>query len=72
MGFDTFEKAGDFLYKCKTCGKEVPSGIINLSGHWADCTGKSFTEGLMKKAEQTNGRLTLLDIEELQTQLTNT
>ncbi len=40
MGFDTFERVRDFVYKCKTCGKEVPSGIVNISSHWAECTGK--------------------------------
>ena len=57
MGFDSFEKVRNFTYKCKTCSKEVPSGIVNISSHWTECTGKFFTEELMKKAEETKGRL---------------
>ncbi len=66
MGFGTFEKVRDFVYKCKTCGQEVPSGIVSISGHWSECTGKFFTQELMKKAEETKGKLTPLDIAELQ------
>jgi len=48
MGLDTFERIGDYLYRCKTCGKEVESGIINISGHWAECTGKGLVENIKK------------------------
>ena len=42
MVFDTFEKVRDFLYRFKTCGEEVPSGIFNLSSHLDKCTGKKL------------------------------
>lgn len=71
MGFDTFEKIGDFLYRCKTCGKEVHSGIFSMSGHWAECTGKVFTSLLMDKAQEKNGKLTVEDIEEIKSKTDN-
>lgn len=40
MVFDTFEKVRESVYRCKTCGEEVPGGIFNLSSHWNKCTGK--------------------------------
>jgi hypothetical protein len=46
-GDDSFIHIGDGLFKCKGCGEEVPSGIFNLSGHWAKCTGKEFTQTLL-------------------------
>lgn len=45
MGF-TFIK--DYLFKCDTCGKEVPSGITNLANHWAECYGKDTIDNLHK------------------------
>ncbi len=65
MGLDTFEKAGDFLYKCKTCGAEVPSGIFSISGHWAECSGKGFVEGMKKMREEKGSALEISDIDEL-------
>lgn len=57
MCFDTFELIGehdkdDFstprFYSCKTCSTVVPSGIVNLSGHWAECTGKQTMDNVHK------------------------
>lgn len=50
-GDESFEKIGEGMYRCKGCGAEVPSGIFNISGHWAVCTGKQFTENLMQQME---------------------
>ena len=65
MGFDTFEKVKEFVFRCKTCGEEVPSGIVNISGHWTKCTGKEFTQAIMKRAEETNGKLTELEVAQI-------
>jgi len=50
MSLDSFEKVRDFVYRCKTCGEEVPAGIINISGHWAKCTGKDKMDFINKVA----------------------
>jgi len=55
-GVDTFERIGEHLFKCTTCGKEVPSGIINISGHWASCSGKE----LMDKIHAADKRIRLM------------
>lgn len=52
-GFELIgEPSDDFsvprFYKCTTCGATVPSGIINLSGHWAECGGKEMVEAVKK------------------------
>jgi len=52
-------------YKCETCGKEMPTGIITISAHWSECEGKGFYEALLKKAEEKKGRLTKEDIDEI-------
>lgn len=65
MGFDTFEKVKEFVFRCKTCREEVPSGIVNISSHWAKCTGKEFTQAIMKRAEETNGKLTELEVSQM-------
>ena len=62
MSFDSFRLIREGVLQCKTCGREVPSGIFNISGHWAECTGKDFTKAVMQKAERTNGRLSEFDI----------
>lgn len=51
---ETFEQVSEFIFKCKTCGKEIPAGIFNISGHWAECTAKSFNEALIKKEKKVN------------------
>ena len=43
-----FTKIKEFLFKCDTCGKEVESGIINISGHWAECAGKQTMDSVNK------------------------
>ena len=45
---DTFERIGEHLFRCKTCGAEVESGIINISGHWVNCSGKRQFDNIMK------------------------
>ena len=47
-GMDSFGSIGEHLFRCKDCGAEVESGIINISGHWAECSGKSVVENVMK------------------------
>lgn len=53
-GFEliTNVREGDFttlrFYKCTTCGEVLPSGIITLSGHWAECTGKGMMDNIHK------------------------
>ena len=59
-----FELIGNNTVKCKTCGKEMPTGIIGISGHWVQCTGKGFYKALMEKAVHED--LTVEDIEKLQ------
>lgn len=46
IGEHTFDAPRYF--KCVTCGATVPSGIINLSGHWAECAGKGVMENVNK------------------------
>lgn len=60
-----FEKLDNGFFMCKTCGEQVPSGIVNISGHWVECTGKGFTDALMEQAEKTNGKLDIKDVEDL-------
>jgi len=53
----------DNTHTCETCGKEIPTGILNISSHWAECGGKGFYESLLKMAEEKEGKLTEEDIE---------
>ena len=41
--FDTLR-----FYRCTTCNAVIPSGIINLSGHWAECAGKGMMDNIHK------------------------
>jgi len=59
-----FEQIADHLFKCETCGKIVESGIVNISGHWAECSGKQFAEGLLELMIN-KGKVTTQDIEKL-------
>ena len=59
-----FELIGNNTVKCKTCGKEMLTGIIGISGHWVECTGKNFHTALMKMAEKK--KIKTEDIEKLQ------
>lgn len=68
MGFDSFEDAGRFKVKCKTCGEVVPTGICSLSEHWNNCTGKGFKESLIERRTEL-GKLTINDVEELMDKL---
>lgn len=43
-----FEQIGEHLFKCSHCNAEIKSGIINISGHWANCAGKPTIENVYK------------------------
>ena len=60
-----FKEIGGNQFECNNCKMVVPSGIFNISGHWADCEGKEFTKALIDK-RTTSGKLTLNDVDELQ------
>lgn len=60
MGFTQIERN---LFKCDTCGEEVPSGIANISGHWVRCEGKEFSKELFSSF--ISGTLSLSKLEEL-------
>ena len=47
-GLDRFETIGKHLLRCKDCGQEVPSGIMNISEHWTKCGGKQQMDNIMK------------------------
>lgn len=68
MCFQDFELLTDkeFTVRCKTCGEEMPTGIVNLSTHWSNCSGKGFHDAIMDLANKTGGKLTLTDVTELQ------
>ena len=36
-------------WDCPTCGKHLPSGIVGIAKHWADCGGKNFHKELQEK-----------------------
>lgn len=36
-------------WDCPSCGKNLPSGIIGISNHWAECGGKKFQTELQAK-----------------------
>lgn len=61
--FLDFEQVGEFLFKCKNCGEEIPSGIANVSSHWVKCGGKNFYNGLMNVANGKDGKINLEDVE---------
>ena len=63
--FSSFELIGDHKVKCKTCGEEMPTGIITISNHWCNCTGKGFYNDLMEEAERKNGEVSLEFVEQL-------
>ena len=56
--------------KCCTCGQLVPRGILNLSGHWCDCTGKDFYKAL-DQTYQVNNNLTIEDVDKLRDKFLN-
>jgi hypothetical protein len=53
------------FYICPECGHK-DSGIIDVSTHWVNCTGKKFHDNLIKEREKGNP-LTIEKIEELKT-----
>ena len=63
MSLDTFERVGEYMFRCKTCGQEVPSGIINISSHWAECSGKEqmkYIQNLADMSMPTDQKITEL------------
>lgn len=64
-----FKQVGRWLWECETCGAHVESGIINLSGHWAECAGKGFTKALIEQAGQ--DPISERDVEKLKDQHLN-
>lgn len=52
MGFELIGEHPTFdtprFYKCTTCEAVIPSGIINISGHWAECAGKGMMDAIHK------------------------
>lgn len=65
---DSFEKVQDGIYKCKTCGEQLSSGIMNISSHWDGCTGKEFSDAMMDMAKDKNGNIQASDLDRLQKQ----
>ena len=52
------------IWECLNCGALLNSGIITLSNHWADCTGKEFMKDLTKLKEDKNLNIdTLQDLQ---------
>ena len=45
---ESFEKIAPFNYRCKDCGKEGLSGIVQISEHWSKCTGRKFYNSLIR------------------------
>jgi hypothetical protein len=45
MGYYPVE-GQEFMRECVTCGAIVPTGIISLSGHWAECGGKGLVDSI--------------------------
>lgn len=58
---DRFKHIGENKFQCSSCGEVVPSGIINISGHWAKCEGKEFSDALINRREL-SGKITLQDV----------
>lgn len=44
-------------YKCNACGEVFPSGIVTLSRHWAECSGKGFMKDI--KSLHQEGKLSV-------------
>ena len=44
---DWIEFVDDHI-ECKICGARVETGIINVSGHWAECAGKETMTEIYK------------------------
>lgn len=51
--------------RCKTCNIMIPSGIVSMSNHWSQCSGKEFYDDLMNLFHNTNGNVTPEHIDEL-------
>lgn len=46
-----FTLISEHTVKCDTCGKELPTGIIGISSHWAECAGKAQMDFVNKVAK---------------------
>ncbi len=65
MSFQDFDLIEDNRkVRCRTCGKVMDTGIVNISQHWVRCTGKDFHAAIMSHTES-GGKLTIGLIEEL-------
>ena len=53
---------------CKECGSHVERGIVNVSTHWCNCSGKAFKQGLLGVMLET-GKVTLNDVERLKKEM---
>jgi len=58
---NNLRQIGPHLFKCTKCGDTLSSGIINLSSHWADCSGKDFMRDLKTAAENKTLDIKLLN-----------
>jgi len=65
MGFDDFEPVVNFTTKCKHCGSVIPTGIVSISEHWNNCSGKGFKELLVKARMNKGQPLNETDLAEL-------
>jgi len=65
MAFDSFETVCMGILRCKTCGEEIPSGVVSISRHWNACTGKDFSQAMIKMGREKNGKLTREDVRQL-------
>jgi hypothetical protein len=45
-GFSFIES--EDLFMCNDCGQKVQRGILNISGHWANCAGKETMDKVNK------------------------
>ena len=52
---------------CKECGTRVERGIVNVSTHWCNCSGKEFKNALWKTMFD-NGEVTTDDVENLKSE----
>ncbi len=52
-------------WDCPSCGKNLPSGIVGIVNHWAECGGKDFHEELLQKMTESKKENIKFGIEEL-------
>ena len=52
-----FTQIGKHLFKCDKCGKEIPSGILNIATHWNKCIDEFKTLRDMEKLYESGFRM---------------